>query len=292
MSKKNKDNLSLLLFVAPAFIVYFIFKLYPAISGFYYALTDWSVLSKRNNFVGLDNFIEILHDEQFWKSVLFTSKYVIVMVIMANLIALSLAVAIESRGKAKGFFRTVFYMPNMISMIIGGFMWNFIFTKVLYYLADNYGMKFLDRSWIGNASNAFAAIIIVACWGAVGYIMIIYMAALQSVPAHLLEAASLDGANAWQKFRYVTVPLIQNAFTICLFWTLSTAFQVFDVMYSLTGGGPGRQTQSAAINIYEEAFRLNSRFGYATAKSLVLFLIIFLITLIQLKVMKRKELEL
>lgn len=292
MTKKKKQNLTLLLYVAPALFTYIVFKLYPAISGIYYAMTDWNGLNKNYNFIGVRNFLEILKDKYYWDSMLFTGKYVMVMVVVANVIALGLAVAIESRRKGKGFFRTLFYMPNMISMVIGGYMWMFIFTKVLYYMADNWGMKFLDKSWIGDPKYSFWAIIIVASWGAVGYLMIIYMAALQGVPGHLKEAASIEGANSWQIFWKVVFPMIYHALSICIFWTLNSTFQVFDVIYTLTGGGPGRATKSVAINIYEEAFKGNIRYGYATAKSTVLFLIILCITLIQLKVMKGKEQEL
>ena len=292
MTKKKRENISLLLFCLPALIVYFIFKLYPTFSGVYYSLTSWNGLSKTRQFIGLDNFIEIFGDKNFWKSMLFTSRYVLVMLVVANVLALGLAVAIESRSKGKGFFRTMFCMPNMISMIIGGYMWNFIFTRVLYYLADHWGMKFLDRSWIGNPKYAFVAITIVSAWGIVGYLMIIYMAALQGVPVHLIESASLDGASSWQRFWRITLPLIRQSLTICIFWTLNSMFQVFDVIYSLTGGGPGRATQSVAINIYEEAFTGNIRYGYATAKSMVLFMVVLIITAIQLRAMKRKEQEL
>jgi raffinose/stachyose/melibiose transport system permease protein len=292
MTKKKSQNLSLILFVMPAFIVYAIFKLYPTFSGFYYSLTDWNGLTKSKEFVGMANFQEIFSDKSFWKSLLFTSKYVLVMLIIANILALSLAVAIESRGKAKGLFRTLFCMPNMISMIIGGYMWNFIFTKVLYYLSDNWGWTFFDKSWIGDPKYAFIAIVIVSTWGIVGYLLIIYMAALQGVPVHLMESASLDGAGSWIKFWKITFPLIRHSLTICIFWTLNSMFQVFDVIYSLTGGGPGRATQSVAINIYEEAFTGNNRFGYATAKSMVLFFVVFIITIIQIGAMKRKEQEL
>lgn len=290
--KKRKENLSLLLFCAPALLVYIIFKLFPALSGIYYSLTNWNGLNKSYDFIGIKNFVEIIGDRNFWRAMLFTLKYVVVLLIVANLFALMLAVAIESRPKGKGFFRTVFYMPNMISMIIGGYMWNFIFTKVLYYMADNWGVKFLDKSWIGDPKYSFPAIITVAVWGVAGYLMIIYMAGLQGVPSHLIESAKLDGATDLQCFFKVTLPMIRHALTICFFWTLNSGFQVFDVIYSLTGGGPGRATQSVAINIYEEAFSGNIRYGYATAKSTVLFLVVLVITVIQLNVMKKGEQEL
>ena len=292
MKTKKQANISLLIFCAPALIVYVLFKLFPAISGIFYAMTDWNGLNKNYNFVFLENFITVAHDKYFWDSVFFTLKYVAVMVVVVNLVALTLAVAIESRRRGKGIYRTVFYMPNMISMVIGGYMWMFIFTKVLFYLADNYGMTFLDHSWIGDPQYAFVAIIIVSCWGAVGYLMIIYMAGLQGVSEELREAAFLDGASSWQCFWRIVFPLIRPAMTICIFWTLNSSFQVFDVIYTLTGGGPGRATQSVALNIYEEAFRGNIRYGYATAKSTVLFFIILAVTAVQLRVMKKREEEL
>lgn len=292
MKNTKKINLSLLLYCLPALVVYFAFKLFPAISGMYYSLTNWNGLKKTYEFVGLSNFLELLTDRYFWNSMWFTFKYVIVIVIVVNVVALTLAVAIESRRRGKGLFRTLFYMPNMISMVIGGYMWMFVFTKVLYYLADNWGWSFLDHSWIGDPRYSFLAIIIVAAWGAIGYLMIIYMAALQGVPANLKEAASIDGANAWQNFWKIVFPLISHAITICVFWSLNSGFQVFDVIYTLTGGGPGRATQSVAINIYEEAFRGNIRYGYATAKSTVLFLVVLIVTAIQLKITGRREQEL
>lgn len=292
MKKTRKQNISLLLFCMPALIVYIVFKLIPAVSGLFYSMTNWNGLNKEYDFIGLSNFIEILSDEYFWNSMKFTFKYVVVFVIVSNVIALTLAVVIESRRKAKGLYRTLFCMPNMISMVIGGYMWMFIFTKVLYYMADNWNWKFLDHSWIGDPRYSFIAIIIVAAWGADGYLMVIYMAALQGVSKELKEAAAIDGADSWNIFWRIVFPLITQSITICVFWALNSGFQVFDVIYSLTGGGPGRATQPVAINIYEEAFRGNIRYGYATAKSTVLFITILVVTAIQLWLMRRKEQEL
>lgn len=292
MRTKRQQNAMLLLCVFPALLVYLLFKLYPTLSGFYYAMTDWNGINKDFSFIGFANYIEIFSDMYFWRSMGFTLKYVLTMVVVSNLIALTLAVTIETRKRSKGLFRTIFFMPNMISMVIGGYMWMFIFTRVLYYMADHWGFSFLNQSWIGDPNFAFIAIVIVSTWSIVGYLMIIYTAALQSVPSALKEAAYLDGANGWQCFCNIVFPMIGHALTICIFWTLNSSFQVFDVVFTLTGGGPGRATQSVALNIYEEAFSGNVRFGYATAKSTVLFAIVLVITLIQLGLMKRKEQEL
>jgi raffinose/stachyose/melibiose transport system permease protein len=276
----------------PAFIFFAAFKLIPAILGLWFSFTNWNGINPSYKIIGLENFIEIFtSDTDFWKSMLFTLKYVLFAIIALNICALMLAVLIESIRKGKSFFRTIFYMPNMISMIIGGYMWSFIFTQVLYYIADNAGWEFLNKSWLGDPKYSFIAIIIVAVWGGAGYLMVIYIAAIQSVPTTLMEAAVVDGASAFRRFISITLPMIKQAFTICLFVTLNGAFQVFDVVFSLTGGGPGRLTQVVAINIYEEAFGRSNRLGYATAKSTILFLVIMLITLIQLQVMKKREEE-
>jgi len=292
VKSKAKQNLSLLLFVAPALIVYLLFKLIPAISGMFYAMTDWNGFYQDFQFVGFANFGEIFTDKPFWHSVWFTLKFVVVNLLLSNGAALALAYYIESIRKGKSFFRTAYYLPNMISGIISGYMWMFIFTKVLYYFADNWGWAFLDHSWIGDPNYSFIAIVIVSAWNSCGYLMIIYIAALQGVSPQYIEAAQLDGGNGWQIFWKVVFPMIRHALTICIFWSLNNGFQMFDTVYTLTGGGPGRATQTVALNIFEEAFQGNIRYGYATAKSTVLFLIVFSITLLQLRFMKMQEEEL
>ena len=291
-ARKWKRQTALLAFACPALLFYLIFMLVPAIGGFYYSFTDWNGLNPTYDVIGLSNFVEAFTDDpDFIKSILFTLKYVIVMVALQNVFALLLAVLVESRSRHKAIFRTIFFMPNMLSMIIGGFMWLFIFTRVLPYVAEHSVFKFLDQSWIGDSRFSFLAIVIVALWGGAGYLMVIYIAALQGVPRQMVEAATMDGANSLQVFFRVRLPMILPAVTIGVFVALNSSFKVFDVVYALTGGGPGRQTQVIALNIFEEAFKLNNRYGYASAKAIILFLIIFLITLVQLRIMKRKEVE-
>ena len=287
----KKKNHNLTLFILPALLFYAIFMLVPAFGGVWYSFTNWNGLNPNSDLLGLRNFELLLKDKNFINSILFTARFVAIMVVLQNVIALALAVLIETRLKTKTLFRTLVFMPNMISMIIGGFMWMFIFTRALPYLAEVLQVAALNISWIGDPTFSFIAIIIVSLWGGVGYLMIIYMAALQGVAKNLKEAAMIDGANAWQIFRSVTIPSIMPAITIGIFVTLNNSFKVFDVVYSLTGGGPGRSTQVIALNIFEEAYSLNNRFGYASAKSLVLFLIILVITLIQLSIMRKKEID-
>ena len=280
------------LFVLPALICFAAIKLVPAVSGIFYSMTNWNGLNPHFRFIGFENFRTLFtNDSDFWKSMAFTLKYVIAAVVLMNFVALFLAILIENLTRGKGVFRTIFYMPNMISMIIGGFMWQFIFNQVLYQLSQNPGLGFLDQPWTSNSNFAFVAILVVATWGGAGYLMVIYIAAIQGIPQTLNEAAVIDGAGSFQRFRHITIPMIRQAFTICFFVTLNNAFQVFDVVYSLTGGGPGRDTQVVAINIYEEAFARNNRFGYATAKSTILFLVILVITFFQLRLMKNREEE-
>lgn len=291
-SRKRSRTVTLIAFVLPALAFYAVFTLAPAFGGAWYSLTDWNGLNPTYHMVGFSNYAEAFtEDPYFIDSIWFTLKYVLFMVVLQNVVSLGLAVLVESRGRSKPWFRTIFFMPNMISMIIGGFMWMFIFTKVLPDIAAKSGMSFLDQSWIGDPKYSFFSILVLSLWGGAGYMMVIYIAALQNVPQALKEAAAIDGANAFQIFRNVTLPMIFPALTIGLFLTLNSSFKVFEAVFALTGGGPGRATQVISMNIYEEAFSFSNRFGYASAKAMILFAIVFVITIVQLAVMKRRELE-
>lgn len=291
MKKNIHSNLWLMIFVFPALVLYITFVLVPAVGGIFYSMTNWNGLNPTYDYVGFSNYQALLKDEYFIQSIGFTAKYVVYMVILQNGIALGLALLIESLKRGKVLFRTLYFFPNMISMIIGAFIWVFIFTRVIPFVADEIGWLFLKQSWIGDPNYSFYSIIILSLWGGVGYLMIIYIAALQTVPTQLKEAAIIDGANKMQVFVHIIRPMIAHAITIGIFISLSSSFKVFDQVYALTGGGPGRATQVVSLNIFNEAFHFQNRYGYASAKAMVLFLMIAVITLIQLFIMKRKEVE-
>lgn len=280
---KLHTNKKLILFSIPALIFYLIFMIAPSIGGLIYSFTNWNALNKNYKFIWFDNFIEAFHDKYFIDSINITVLYVIVMVILMNIFGLLIATLIDSRRK-QGLYRTIFFMPNMISLITSSFIWVFIFSKVFPELAKFILFKYFDQSWFGDPRFSFWAIVIVALWSGVGYTTIIYLAALQGVDNSYKEAAAIDGANKTQVFFHVTLPLITNAIGINVFLTLNGSFKAFDHIFGLTGGGPGRATQVITMNIYEEAFSSNFRFGYANAKAVILFLFVLIITLIQFKI--------
>lgn len=288
----KKPWISLLAFAAPALVFYAIFLLVPTIGGIYYSFTDWNGLYRNYNFVGFANYIEAFTDDsRFIYSLFYTLKYVLAIVILQNVIGLSLALLVESRMRTKPLFRTLFFLPNMFSVYISTLMWTFIFSTVFPQLAEKTVLHILDQPWLGSSSMAFVSILLVSVWQGAGYLMVIYIAALQGVPRDLQEAATIDGATTFRKFLHITLPMIMPAITICVFLTLNGSFKIFEVVYALTGGGPGYSTEVIAFNIYQEGFARDLRYGYATAKAMILFLIILVITVTQVSVLKKREVE-
>lgn len=289
---KSKPWISLMAFVTPALIFYIVFSAIPTIGGFYYSFTNWNGLFQTYDMIGFRNFTEALtEDDRFLHSLVYTLKYVVAIVILQNAIGLGLAILVESLFRTKTLFRTIFFMPNMVSMYISTLMWVFIFSRVFPQLAELTSLKIIDQAWVSTPDMAFISILLVSIWNGAGYLMIIYIAALQSVPQDLKEAATIDGASEFRKFRSIVLPMIMPAITICVFLTLNGSFKIFEVVYALTGGGPGYSTEVIALNIYKEGFSRDLRLGYATAKAIILFLIILVITFIQVSFFKKREVE-
>lgn len=290
-NKKLKQSLIFWAFVGPAFLAFSLIVLYPFLSGVYYAFTSWNGVSGEINWVGLDNFKTLFTtDKQFLNSFWITTKYTIAAITITNLVGFSLALLVTQPLKTRNILRTVFFIPNLIGGLLLGFIWQFIFVKGFVSIGELTGWHFFQLPWLGDANTAFWGIVIVSVWQGAGYIMIIYIAALQNVPQELIEAARIDGAGFWQILRHVIFPLIAPAFTICLFLTISWSYKIFDVNLSLTNGGPFKSTEMLALNIYTEAF-VNNRYGLGEAKALIFFLIVAIITTLQVYFTKKREVE-
>lgn len=276
------------LFLAPCLISLALVVMVPLIIGIYYSFTNWDGINKLN-FVGLINYANLISDKLFWNSLLFTAKFAVVSIIVINIIGLSLALIVTRRIIGKNLLRTLYFMPNLIGGLILGFIWQFIFISVFDSIGEITGIEAF-RGWLSNTSTGFWGMIIITAWQMAGYVMVIYIAYLENIPIDLFEAADIDGAGPWQKFRRVIFPLLAPGFTISMFITLSNSFKLFDQNLSLTKGGPGNTTQMVALNIYQTAFSEN-KMAYGQAKAVVFFIIIAVISLTQVYFNKKREVE-
>lgn len=284
---KNKDFM-FWLFLAPVLFALGIVVLIPLIYGIYYSFTDWDGVNEAT-FIGMSNYVNLFSNEGFLSSLWFTFKFSIASVIVINIMGLGLAMLVTTQIKSRNALRTIFFMPNLIGGLILGFIWQFVFTKVFDAIGRATGIGWL-QGWLSDAETGFWGMVILMSWQMAGYIMIIYIAYLENVPQDLLEAAEIDGANAIQRFRNITFPLVAPAFTVSLFLTLSNAFKIYDQNLSLTNGGPFNSTKMVAMDIVQTAFQLN-QMGAAQAKAVVFFLIVAVISLTQVYINKKKEVE-
>ncbi|MGX6979604.1 carbohydrate ABC transporter permease [Vagococcus elongatus] len=275
-------------FTAPVVVALFCVVILPLLYGLYFSFTDWDGVTV-NAFVGIQNYFDVFKDEGFRSALWFTTKFSVVAIILINVIGLGLALLVTQKFKGSNFLRTIFFMPNLIGGLILGFIWQFVFTKAFASIGSALGIESL-QIWLSTTQTGFWALVIVMCWQMSGYIMIIYISYLQSVDESLLEAASLDGATSWQKFWRVKFPMIMPGFTVSLFMTLSNCFKLYDQNLSLTAGGPYNSTQMVAMNIFNTAFAQN-KMGYAQAKAIIFFVIIAVISLTQVYLTKKREIE-
>ena len=286
-----KKPASFVAFVGPAFLAFVAIVLIPFFNGIYYSFTDWNGVTGQLNMVGLDNYQRILfEDEQFRASFWITTKYTLVAVVLTNIVGFLLALLLTMNIKTRNILRTVFFMPNLIGGLILGFIWQFIYVKGFESIGALTGWSLFELPWLGDAQTAFWGIVIVAIWQGGGYVMVIYIAALQNVPTDLLEAAKIDGANRLKMLRHITLPMIMPSITICLFLTISWSFKVFDTNLSLTNGGPFKSTEMLALNIYTESF-VNNNYGLGSAKAVIFFLVVAAITVTQVYLTKKREVE-
>lgn len=274
----------------PAVLLVIVFVIVPFVMSLTYSFTRWNGLDKVPTFIGLTNFANLLKDTDMMKTLGFTFKYAFFVVVFTNIIALFLAILLDSGIKGQKVLRTALFLPYIISLIVVGFVWKFLLSKGFTSLFDLTHLKVFSLSWLGDAKLAFIAVVVVSVWQAIGFYIVIYIAGLQTVPRDVIEAATIDGAGRLRRFFNVTLPLIMASVTICIFYSITNALKAFDVVFVLTEGGPGTATTSVALNIYQTAF-VYSRFGYGTAQSVVLFLFILVVTVLQLTLFKSREVE-
>lgn len=288
--KKSEKIKNMCIFALPGILVFCAVVIVPFIYGFYLTLTDWNGVGQAKNIVGFSNYAQVFKDGDFWNSMWLTLKYVLFSVILVNAVAFLLAYMLTNGLKGQNFFRTGFFTPNLIGGVVLGFIWQFVFSRVLVNLGENTGWGIFSTSWLSDPGKAFWAMVIVTVWQLSGYMMLIYIAGFTGLSTDVLEAASIDGATGFQRLKSVILPLMIPSFVICLFLTLSRAFMVYDVNLTLTGGEPYGTTRLVAMHVYEKAFT-SRNYGVGQAEALFLFLIVACISGLQIYIGKRKEVE-
>lgn len=285
-----KRRIAYYLMTIPALVLFFAFHTFPAIKGIYYSFTNWDGFSDTKDFIGFKNYVNIFKDENVLNSYLFTFKYAIVVTILINVLSLLIALGLNSKIKFKNFFRGVYFLPNILSVLIVGFIFNYIFANVLPVFGEKIGSAFLSENILGNENWAWIGIVIVGVWQGIAFNTILYLAGLQTIPKDLYEASSLDGASRWREFWSITFPLLASFFTINMVLAMKGALMVFDQIVALTGGGPGRATQSISLLIYTGGFQ-GGEFAYQSANAVIYFIVIIVISALQLKFLQKREMD-
>lgn len=290
---QNKNNRGwYLLFTAPLIIIFLTVVVVPFLIGIYYSFFSWDGIGANPKvFVGFDNFIKLFGDTRFLESTWKTTFFTILAVISVNVVGLVFALLVTSKLRTSNVARTMVFMPYLIGGLILGYIWQFIFLDVFTLIGEVTGLERVFFNWLIDMDFALYALVFVFTWQMAGYIMIIYIAGIQSIPNEVMEASMIDGASWWQRLKNITFPLLMPAFTISLFLTLSSAFKIYDVNLSLTGGGPANSTEMFAMNIYNEIFGYGN-YGYGQAKAIIFFFIVAAITLTQVYITKKREVEL
>ena len=272
------------IFVLPTLAAFTIGFIVPFIEGIYLSFCKFTTVNNAK-WVGISNYVTALKDESFLHSFWFTVAFTVVSTITINLLAFAVALVLTRGIKGTNFFRTVFFMPNLIGGIVLGYIWNILINCVL---------SLVEQPLLGlNTPAGYWGLIILMAWQQVGYMMIIYIAGLQSVSPDLLEAAAIDGANSWQTLVKIKLPMVMSSVTICLFLTLTNSFKLFDQNLSLTGGEPNHATEMLALNIYNTFYaRSGPQWkGIGQAKAVIFFVVVVIIALVQLKATSSKEVQ-
>ena len=282
------------LFLIPGVVLYFTFFILPTLGAFFYSITDWDGADQNFNFVGLANYINLLtNDDVFLQSVGNNLKFLFSVVIFQTLLSLVFALILLKNTKANIFLRALYFFPTILSSVSVAFIWSFIYAPsvgLLNPMLESIGLGSLVQSWLGNPDIAIFSLSFVQIWFHTGQVMIIFIAGLQNVPKELYEAATVDGANKWQRFIKITWPLIAPSTTMVVGYTIIQTFKAFDLVFAMTGGGPAFSTEILVTFIYNSAFS-HYQFGYASAASVILMIIVATITLVQFQLINRNKVE-
>ena len=298
MTSRQKRKLTEFLFLLPTLIAFLMVIIIPFIFGIYYSFTDWQGTGAVNRVVGFENYKAIFQEPGFLHSFLVTLLFTVLNIITVNVVAFIISLLVTSEIRGRNIYRAGFFVPNLIGGIVLGLVWQFIFSNILPSIGQSLGLPTLSKSLISNKDTVMITLVTVNTWQYAGYIMLIYVAAIQGISKSVMEAAEVDGARYWTRVRKIQIPLMANAFTISLFLTLTNSFKMYDVNVALTNGGPVslfmmkpvQASELLALNIYNTAFKYNNM-AQGQAKAVIFFVVLTIFSVIQVTWNKSKEVE-
>lgn len=294
MKLRTQKRMLAAVFISPAFVIYSMFVVLPYAKAFRTSLYRWSGLSDSMRFIGLANFKELLfEDSYFWISFGHTFRLLLVVGLIIPAVALFFAVLLTKGMFGTKFYRAVYFFPRLVSMVAIGILWSFIYNPIFGLLNGLLGLVGLDRlqhAWLGEPDTALWAIMAALAWIWIGYFVLIFNAGILNIPRTFYEAAIVDGAGEWKQFWRITVPLLWETLRTAIVFVIIRILSTFDLVKVMTGGGPNRNTEVIGTYFYEVAFQ-NSRFGYASAMAVLLFALIFGLSWLSMRLMRRDTIE-
>lgn len=291
ISYKNRERANIFLLLLPWILTFLVFWAYPVIYSFILSLSEYKTLSNETTFIGLGNYTALFSDQAFLKSLSNTLIFVFVTVPITTTLATALAVLVDrTNGKLKEFFKAAYFLPSVTSLVVIALIFKNLYSKEGYIntLLQMVGMSGQPAGWLQSIDTALPAIMAMDIWIATGYYMIIVLAGLQTIPKDLYEAADISGASPWQQFKSITLPMLKPTLLFILVVNTIKSFQVFIEIYVMTKGGPLNETTTLVYQVYQNAFEMSDKMGYASAVAYVLFFIILMISLLQMKLLKEK----
>jgi multiple sugar transport system permease protein len=286
--RQMRKQWSAYLFLAPTMILFGIFTVAAVIYAFYLSFHEWNILEPAKPFVGLDNYSRLLGDERFGGAIVNTLYYTAASVPLTMGLGLLIALLLNNQIRARGFFRTLFYLPVVTPLVIAAIIWKWVYNGdfgLLNYYLIQLGVIDEPLLWLADPNLAMPAVIITSVWKSVGFSMVVYLAGLQSIPEDFYDAAKVDGAVGWQRLKDITIPLLSSTTLFLAVVSVLGAFQVFTEIFIMTNGGPLGRTTTIVYHIYQTAFKFFDM-GYASAMAFGMFAMMFVFTLVQLRVMR------
>ncbi|HHV10873.1 MAG TPA: sugar ABC transporter permease [Clostridiales bacterium] len=288
--KVRKGSRVMVGFTLPVVILYSLFFLVPLLMGFYYSLTNWNGISKTYKIVGFSNYVKVIMNPRFLNAIWFNARYMVLLVILVTVVSLVIAMALNRTKLCSTLFRSIYFVPAILSLVTVALIWNELFYRVIPVIGQQLGIEWLSTSLLGNPKTAIYAILAVNLWQGCSIPTVLFIAGLQSVPMELYEAATVDGAGRWARFKNITVPFLIPVINMVIITQVKAGLTVFDYIKAMTDGGPGHATEAIGLLVYKYSMQEN-KYSQSVAVAMILFVIVGMISLITLRITGDKQVE-